>query len=258
MGKKFEYRGDLAVVPLAEVLATIHRYGVPGIVTLSRDSRIRKIALDEGVIVFATSNEREVSLGKHLLRRGVLSPETAREADARMTRDGVRLGQVLLQMGVLTPQTLSDALRTQVRDILWGAFDWPEGEVLFDVGAQPAVDLGHLDLPIPEVILEGIRRTGDVRRLVQRLGHAGTLLERSPGPLLSLFTDAEREFYELVDGKTPLQLLCAKGPGGATESARILYAFFCLGLLRRVVGTAPGGHKIQYKTEGGELGDTDL
>ena len=30
MEKKFEYRGDLAVTPLPEILATIERYRVPG------------------------------------------------------------------------------------------------------------------------------------------------------------------------------------------------------------------------------------
>ena len=255
MDRKFEYRGDLAVVPLAEVLATIHRYHVPGVVTLSRESRLRKIVVDEGVVAFATSNEREVSLGMHLLRNGVLNADTAREADARRARTGLRLGQVLLQMGVLTPETLKEAVGAQVREILWGAFDWTEGEVLFEVGPHPPVELGRVDLPIPSVILEGIRRTADVRRLVQRLGNAGTLLERTPSALLSLFSAAERELYDQVDGRTPLQSLCARGPGTVTESARILYAFFCLGLVRRLRSSGASARKIQYKTEGGTVGN---
>lgn len=253
MNRKFEYRGDLALVPLAEILATIHHYNVAGIISLTRETRVRKIVLEEGVVSFAMSNEREVSLGMHLLRRGILSAEAAREADARRTREGLRIGQILLQMGILTPETLKDAVSAQVRDILWGAFDWAEGEVLFEVGAHPSVELGRLELPIPNAILEGIRRTADVRRLVHRLGNAGTILERSPGPHLSLFSAQERDFYEQVDGKTPLQPLCARGSGGVIESARILYAFFCLGLVHRVRGTGSGGRRIQFKTEGGEL-----
>jgi len=255
MDRKFQYRGDLAQVPLAEVLATIHRYRVPGIVTLTREARVRRIVLDEGVVEFATSNEREVSLGMHLLRSGILNAETAREADARRTRDGLRLGQVLLQMGLLTPEKLNEAVTAQVRDILWGAFDWAEGEVVFEVGASPPAELGRMNLPIPEVILEGIRRTADVRRIVQRLGNAATLLERTSSPLVSLFTAPERELYERIDGRTPLQVLCAKGPGSVTESARILYAFFCLGLVHRLRDTTAAARKIQYKTEGGTVGN---
>lgn len=256
MDRKFEYRGDLGVTPLPEILATIHRYRVPGVVIVSREGRVRRIALDEGVVVFASSNEREVSLGMSLLRRGILTPELAREADTRRTRDGLRLGNVLLQMGVLTPEDLNRAVADQVREILWGAFDWDSGEVVFEIGEHAAGPVVRLDLPIPEAILEGIRRAADVRRFVQRLGNAQTILEKQPSALLDLFSEPERSLFEKVDGRTPLQPLCAKGPGTVPENARLLYAFYCLGLLckRRGSGTA-GLKKIQYKTEGGSLGN---
>ena len=213
MDRKFEYRGDLGVTPLPEILATIHRYRVPGVVIASRDGRVRKIALEEGVVVFASSNEREVSLGMSLLRRGVLTPELAREADARRTRDGLRLGNVLLQMGVLTPEALNRAVADQVREILWGAFDWDSGEVVFEIGERAAPSVVRLDLPIPEAILEGIRRSADVRRLIQRLGNAQTVLARQPSALLDLFTAGGEGL--LREGRRPhaaAAALRARGP----------------------------------------------
>ena len=255
MEKRFEYRGDLAVTPLAEVLATIHRYRVPGVLTLTRENRIRKIVLDDGLVVAAGSNEREVSLGMYLLRNGILKPEAAREAEARRTRDGLRLGQILLQMGILTPERLNEVIGAQTREILWGAFDWEEGEVLFEIGPRQGQELVRLDLRIPEVILEGIRRTSDVRRLVQRLGSGQVILERVSSPLLALFAPAEQAYFQKADGRTPLQILCTRGPGTVPENARLLYAFFCLGLLRRLRSRGGGARKIQYKTEGGTLGN---
>jgi hypothetical protein len=255
MEKRFEYRGDLAITPLAEVLATINRYRVPGALSLSREGRIRKIYLDDSLVVFASSNEREASLGMHLLKHGILKPDAAREADARRTRDGLRLGQVLLQMGILTPESLNEAVAAQVREILWGAFDWDSGEVVFEIGSRKGQELVRLDLPIPEVILEGIRRTSDVRQIAQRLGSAQTVFERAQSPLLALFSEPEQKFYQNIDGKTPLQLLCARGPKTIPENARILYALFCLGLVRRCRATTLAAKKIQYKTEGGSLGN---
>lgn len=254
MERKFEYRGDLAVTPLAEILATIHRYRVPGVVTASREGRIRRIYLDEGLVVFATSNEREASLGMYLLKRGWLKPEAAQEAEERRTREGLRLGQVLLQMGFLTPERLNEAVAGQIREILWGAFDWETGDALFEIGGKRTGELVRIDAPIPEVILEGIRRAADVRRLVQRLGSAATLLDKTRNTLLDLFTAEERVFYEKVDGRTPLQVLASRGPGSVPDNARILYAFFCLGLVRKLRGSGAGAKKIQYKTEGGTLG----
>ena len=253
MSQHFEYRGDLAVTPLPEILATVHRYRVPGIMSLSREGRMRRIFLEDGLVVFAASNEREDGLETFLLRRGLLEPEAAREAQARRVRDGLRLGQVLLQMGVLTPERLNQAVLEQVREVLWGAFEWDAGEVLFEVGSRRGGEFVRIDLPIPAAILEGIRRTTDVKRLAQRLGTAQTVLEKTPGPLIEAFPKAQRELYEAVDGKTPLQRLCARGPGSSTENARLLYGFFCFGLLRRMKTVA--GKKIQYRTGGGNLGN---
>jgi len=254
MEKQFEYRGDLAETPLAEVLATIYRYNVPGILSVAREGRVRQIHLDEGLVIYASSNERESNLGMYLLRQGILKPEAAREAEQRRKRERMRFGQVLLQMGLVTPERLNEAILGQVKEILWGAFEWETGDMVFDVGGRHVGELVRIDLPIPEAILQGIRRAADVKRLVQRLGASTTVFEKTPGPLLDLFTAEERRFYEAVDGKTPLQPLCARGPASVSENARLLYAFFCLGLLRRMRGTGKGAKKIQYKTEGGSLG----
>src|SRR5262249_12030024 len=145
MDKRFEYRGDLAVTPLAEILATIHRYRVPGVLRVSRDGRERRIYLDRGLVVFAATNEREVSLGAYLLRRRILSPEAGREA-ARRVREGVRLGQILLEMGVLDEEGLREAVSGQIREILWGAFDWDSGDVVFDVGERRSEETIRIDL----------------------------------------------------------------------------------------------------------------
>ena len=252
MDKRFEYRGELAATPLAEILATIHRYRVPGVVRVSRDGRERRIYLDRGLVVFAATNEREVSLGAYLLRRRILSPEAGREA-ARRVKEGVRLGQILLEMGILDEEGLREAVSGQIREILWVAFDWDSGDVVFDVGERRSEETIRIDLSIPEVIVEGIRRAADVRRLVARLGHASTVLEQTPGELLSLFAVEERAYYELVDGKTALRPLCGKGPGEAAENARILYAFFCLGLLQKSASVPPVGKKIRYTTGGGSM-----
>ena len=254
MDKKFEYRGDLAVTPLAEILATIHRYRVPGVVTASREGRVRRIFLDDGLVVFAASNELEMSLTAYLVRCGWLKPEAAIEAEARRSRDGLKLGQVLLQLGFVTPERLNQGVGGQIREILWGAFDWDAGDVLFEIGGRRGGELVRIDVPIPEVILEGVRRAADVRRLVARLGSGASVLEKTRNSLLDLFRLDERAYYEAIDGRTPLQVLAARGPGSQSENARVLYAFYCLGLIRKMRGTGAGAKKIQYKTEGGSLG----
>lgn len=242
----------MAVTPLAEILSTIERYRVPGVLTVTWEERERRIFLDRGLVIFAASNEPEMRLGRHLLREGTLTPERLQEASERRSREGLRFGQILLQMEALTPEGLRKAVVDQVQSILWGAFEWEKGEVLFEIGARRTEEVIRIDLPIPEVIVEGIRRAADVRRLVRRLGTANTLLEKTGAPCpTSPFSGLEKSFFDRVDGRTPLRPLCALGPGTAPENARLLYAFFCLGLLRG--REAEGVRKLHWKTEGGSV-----
>ncbi len=76
--QSFQYRGDLAQTALPEILYTIDRFQVPGKIEVSRDGLLKRVYLKEGYVVHASSTDREDSLGHHLLRSGVLSPESSR------------------------------------------------------------------------------------------------------------------------------------------------------------------------------------
>lgn len=256
MEKKFEYRGDLAVTPLPEILATIGRYRVPGALSITSAERQRRIYVDGGLVVFATSTEPEVRLGTFLIRQGVLPEEAVRSAEERLAGDGVRLGQILLRLELLDHASLEAAIAEQVREILWGGFDWENGEVVFEVGARRSDETIRIDLPIDAVIVAGIRRLRAVRRLIDRLGSGRGLLERSKEEVpAGIFAPDEAEFHAAVDARTSVQLLCQKGPGTVAENARLLYAFFCLDLVR--VKEPAGVRKLQWKTDGGALGDVE-
>ena len=256
MEKKFEYRGDLGVTPLPEILATIERYRVPGALSVTRGDAHRRIYLDRGLVVFATSDEREVRLGNFLIRHGTLPEDAVANAEARLAGDGIRLGQILVRLELLDQATLDAAVAEQVREILWGAFDWDSGEVVFEVGARRSDEAIRIDLPIAEVIVEGVRRAENVRRFVDRLGSGHGVLEQAEAPLTpGLFTPDEIALRGMVDGRLPVQMLCQKGPGSVAENARLLYAFFCLDLVR-VKESTTGVKKVQWKTEGGALGDS--
>ena len=58
MEKKFEYRGDLGVTPLPEILATIGRYRVPGMLEVSSGTRARCIYFDGGAVIFADGHAK--------------------------------------------------------------------------------------------------------------------------------------------------------------------------------------------------------
>jgi hypothetical protein len=72
---RFEFRGDLALTPLPEVLETIHGYKVPGVLSAMKDGIEKKIFISHGDVIFATSGDRHDSLGDYMLRTARISQE---------------------------------------------------------------------------------------------------------------------------------------------------------------------------------------
>ncbi len=250
MSSKFQYRGDLAATPLPKVLATIHRYRVPGVITARRPDVVKKVFLDAGRVVFATSSDMDDTLGTFLVRKGLITAADLEESGRRIVFGGKRQGEVLIDMGVLEPPEMSSAVLAQVSGILWSIFDWDSGEVTFEVGRFRAEEKIQMDLPIDLAIREGIMKVANPKALVKQLGASWTLLERVEGtaPPGDLSAD-ERTYLSFVDGRTPFVDLCRKGPGDAATNARLLFLFFCHDLIRRK--PEPTVKKLQWRTPSG-------
>ena len=263
----FQYRGDLSQTALPEILYTIDRFQVPGVIEASRDGVIKQVYIKEGNVVHATSTDRADSLGSYLQRSGVLSPDVFLETMRERERTQKRYGVLLIERGLLSPSEVYRAIRKQIEAIVWSLFYWQEGSVIFSIGEFREPDSVRIQLPMRQVILQGIKRAPDAKALVTRLGRKETVLEPcyKMEQLIELALDAdEYKVLTLVDGKRSLFDVCTQGPHSAAENAKVLYAFQILQLIRAAAPattSAPppevprreegtGAIKIRFKTQG--------
>ncbi|MEA2342625.1 MAG: hypothetical protein QOF63_794 [Thermoanaerobaculia bacterium] len=237
-------------MPLAEVLVKIHRYRAPGRVDCKRGDEIKRIYLDHGQIVFATTNQLAESLGDKLLREGRITRRQYEESVARARETGSRHGTTLVEMKALSAEELFTAVRGQIEEIIWPIFGWDSGIVSFTAGRDKRLEFIKVDIPVPMAILHGVRRVAEARALVARLGTKTTLFGRSAGHTEGLVLDAEEQgLLDAVDGRKVLYELVNTPPLPSADNARILYAFFALGL---IVPREPRQIKVQLKTDGGK------
>jgi hypothetical protein len=265
----FQYRGDLSQTALPEILYTIDRFQVPGVIEASRDGISKKVYIKEGNVVHATSSDREDSLGNYLQRSGVLSPEIFAETMAERERTNKRYGVLLIEKGVLSPGEIYRAIRKQIEAIVWSLFYWQDGGVIFSIGDFREPDAVKIQLPMRQVILQGIKRAPNAKALVARLGRKETVFEPCyrMEDLIELALDAdEYRLLHLVDGRRSLFEVCTQGPHGAAENGKVMYAFQVLQLIRSAVagaeperlrdegtmgtGAGTGAIKIRFKTQG--------
>ncbi len=231
------YAGELAETPLPEMLATIHRHRVPGMLEAEVGEFTKRVVISQGDIIFASSTNRAESLGEMLLAGGRISREQFRASTFNLLDNPQkRHGQVLVEMGLLTEAEMRGAVLEQVQRIVWSLFGVPEGRVAFTLGDYAADEVYKLRIPTPRAILHGCKTVADAKKLIARLGGKATQLTRVPEPehLQGLELEpAEEQLLDMVDGHRTLFELCEQGPFSAGLNARALYAFSCVGLVQK-------------------------
>jgi hypothetical protein len=249
----FIFHGNLSQMPLSEMLATIHRHGVPGVMGFSRGDETRKLFFVDGDIIFATSSDRGMSLGDYLVSKGRITKAQHQVSSEQLTRaPGLRHGSVLVQMGFLRKEELGAAVREQVQDILWSLFNWDDGDVEFNVGVFRDDEAYKIKIPTPRAILSGCKHIADAKIVMAKLGSRNTIFSCNPRPdhLENLHLEtSERAMLEMVDGRTTLYDLCQNGPLNPGVNARVMYAFLYLQLVRREE-VSSSGIRIQVKSAG--------
>jgi hypothetical protein len=240
------YHSDLAQTSLPEMLVTIHRYKAPGIVECRRGEIVKRIYLDRGQIIFATTNQISESLGDKLLAAGRITDEQYEMSIARVLETGKRHGVTLVEMGILSHEELFAEVREQIENILWTIFGWDSGAVTFVPGRDKHLEFVKVEIPVPRAVLKGIRMMPDAKSLVARLGVKTTLYARTDAVIEDLeLAPEEQQLLEAVDGRSVLYELVNTPPLPPSDNARILYGFLALQLM---APKATKQIKVQLKT----------
>ena len=223
------YQTDLAQTPLPDILLTVHRYKVPGVIECRRGYDVKKIYLDRGLIIFATTNVIRESLGDKLYEAGRITREEYDQSIEVLRTTGKRHGETLVEMGLLEADELVEAVQDQIETIVFSLFTWDSGAVTFTPGRDKSLEFVKVELSVPEAILRGVPLMSDARSLLARMGTRTTLFERRPIPsdAPTLPTTYQR-LYDLADGKHPLPELVAAPPLSQSENVRLLYGLFVL------------------------------
>lgn len=249
-----------------------------GVIEAEKDGVVKSVHIKEGRVIHAASSDLNDSLGTFLRRSGKVSAELYAETMRLRGESDRRYGELLVEEGVLSPVEVYQAIRQHVEAIVWSLFSWEEGAVIFMIGDfAPPDHRIRIELPMPQVILQGIKRAPNARALVSRLGTRETVFDPrwDTETLIEAGLDAgEHRLLQLVDGRRTLYEVCTEGPFSAADNAKLMYAFHVLCLIGRAgvdENHAPAGAaeaaeaangntkplKIRFKTGGDRFAAPD-
>jgi hypothetical protein len=246
-------RGRLKALSIADILLFLKGLNRVGRLVLHDDRAEVILDLRGPWIIRADSNRAADRIETVLLACGRITREQCEEVRRRTADDPEGgSGRALVASGCLTARELVAARREQARRIVLSLFDWTDGEYAFEEGRASLGWSTPLDLPVVELVADGIRGVRDAGFFVDRMPSPEWVFEPAPqegGPALSLDSH-EARILELADGTRSIGEIEARLEFPAAEIRRVLFLLLALGMIRpRSHPTAVVGAEVEPLAE---------
>lgn len=229
-------QGSLAERDVPDLVHILHQRRFSGVLTLTHGGMGRRVIVQEGRLVFASSSDPDDRMGELLLRQGRITLRQYKDAGDAIV-PGKRLGAILVEQGILSPKDLVKIVTEQTQHVIYRSFEWTEGQYRIQEGVESAESI-TLKISTPDIILEGIRRIESWTRIVRAVGGLDARYERSADyenemPSLTLSLEKLNLLVNLND-VADVETICRESSLGDFEVCRTLWAYRVIGVVRRV------------------------
>jgi hypothetical protein len=230
-------RGDLKTMGLPDVLQWIATGRKTGTLHVERGSIQKRIIVREGNIYSSWSNDPRESLGQFLIRLGLVTEEQLFKALLGQEEQNQLLGSLLLANETITEYDLKRALKAKAEETLYDLFLWPSGEFAFHEGEVPVDIRITYETPVTPVILEGIRRVDEWKRIREVFPTMETTFATTSA-LRENLAEIEGQVLALIEPGRSLAELSLEIRRSEFETAALLYDLRSRGLVKvDVAGT---------------------
>lgn len=146
-------QGDLAAMSVPELLMWISQYQKTGTLEIRTSKSTATMAFEGGALIYSSSTNPEGTLGRLLIKSGVVTEEMHKKArELRKTKE-VAVAKALLDLEYLTEPQLLRFLRKKAEKELFDLCDLVDGEFTFDEKRLPKLDLLPLRVDVSRMLL---------------------------------------------------------------------------------------------------------
>ncbi len=239
-------QGSLAEHDFPGLIQALYEQSWTGLLSLTSAGITKQVVVQGGRLVFASSSSRDDRLGELMLRRGRITLRQLADA-GRALVPGKRLGAVLVEQGAITPKDLVRSVVEHTQEIIYGAFQWTEGQYRLGEGGETKEAI-KLNISTPDVIMEGIRRIDSWTRIERAVGSLAARYGRASDHEAKLRSAslAPEKMAILNDLAAPrtVEEICQTSTLPDFEVCRTLWAYRVLGAVRRLDAAAASvGHE---------------
>ncbi|PIR23708.1 MAG: hypothetical protein COV44_01400 [Deltaproteobacteria bacterium CG11_big_fil_rev_8_21_14_0_20_45_16] len=150
---------------LAEILQWIQYGRKTGTVVFEKTGVVKKVFIEEGLIISASSNDPREYLGQILVCFGDLTEEQLTQAFQIQKKAKKLLGKVLKEDFGIPEKQILKSLQVKIEETIYGIFLWEDGKFIYTEGIAGLQQHDRLKtaISIDQVIFEGARRVDEWR-----------------------------------------------------------------------------------------------
>jgi hypothetical protein len=230
--------GDIAAIPLAEILQLLQLQRQSGVVRVNNGKASVSIAIRQGFIDFvqARGGPEEYRIGRYFVEKGAVTREQVDELLRTKVAGGALTGEAIVDAGHATAEDLREALAKQSSELVYDVLRWPYGRFSFIREPFSAeAEAAKLGLGIAGLVLEGFRRV-DEWRLMETTIHFDQIVYVDVTTLGVIgddkLTRTDKLVLSVVDGARTVNEVIKESAVGSFDAIKSVYQLLQSRVLR--------------------------
>jgi hypothetical protein len=146
-------QGDLRAMSVTEILMWISQFQKTGTLEIRTSEWTETMAFEQGSLVFSSSSNPERTLGRLLIKYGIVTEENHKRARELRKTKSIAVAKALLELDIVTEAQLIRFLRKKAERELYDIFDIQDGEFSFTETNMPSLDLLPLRVDVAKMLL---------------------------------------------------------------------------------------------------------
>jgi len=146
-------QGTLSAMPVAELLMWISQFQKTGTLEIRTSKSTETMAFIDGALVYSSSSNPEGTLGRLLIKYGVVTEDEHRQARELRKTKSIAVAKALLELQMLTEAQLLRFLRKKAEKEVFDLVESPDGEFTFKERDLPVLDLLPLRVDVSKMLM---------------------------------------------------------------------------------------------------------
>jgi len=146
-------QGDLSTMPVPELMTWISQCQKTGTLEIRANEWKETMAFENGALIFSSSSNPERTLGRLLMKHGIVTEEMHKRARELRKTQSVAVAKALVELQILTEPQLVRFLRKKAEKELFDLFEMVEGEFTFTDRELPMLDLLPIRVDVSRMLL---------------------------------------------------------------------------------------------------------